>query len=236
MLGSDLLSRRSDHGEEPPEEAVLLPPNMFIGAINLDLISRILSALPSDSFAKYIQNALNNPAPSPHRHSLEDWSEQDGLLMFRGRTYVPDDLELHQEIVRSFHDLPSAGHPGRLGTLALVQPHYYWPGMSVFIKNFVTGCALCQQMKVNTHPTLPPLNPIAADPSALPFQTVTMDFITDLPLSNGCDTLLVVVDHDVSKAIVLIPTTKNVDALEMAALYHSHVYKRYGLPKRIISD
>ena len=112
MLGSDLLSRRSDHGEEPPEEAILLPPHMFIGAINLDLISRILSALPTDSFAKYIRNALSNPAPSPHRHSLEDWSEQDGLLMFRGRTYVPDELELRQEIVRSFHDLPSAGHPG----------------------------------------------------------------------------------------------------------------------------
>ena len=112
MLGSDLLSRWSDHGEEPPEEAILLPPHMFIGAINLDLISRILSALPSDSFAKYIRNALSNPAPSPHRHSLEDWSEQEGLLMFRGRTYVPDTLELWQEIVRSFHDLPSAGHPG----------------------------------------------------------------------------------------------------------------------------
>ena len=39
-------------------------------------------------------------------------------------------------------------------------------------------------MKTNTHPTTPPLNPIPADKDALPFSTVTMDFITDLPTSQ----------------------------------------------------
>ncbi|KAI5116939.1 hypothetical protein M0805_001496 [Coniferiporia weirii] len=35
-----------------------------------------------------------------------------------------------------------------------------------------------------------------------------MDFITDLPLSNNYDAIMVVVDHDSSKGIVLIPFTK----------------------------
>lgn len=63
-----------------------------------------------------------------------------------------------------------------------------------------------------------------------------MDFITDLPMSQGYDTLMVVVDHDVTKGIVLIPTVKTIDAIGTAALYHAHIYRRYGLPNRIISD
>ncbi|KAI5115710.1 hypothetical protein M0805_006204 [Coniferiporia weirii] len=47
---------------------------------------------------------------------------------------------------------------------------------------------------------------------------------------------MVVVDHDSSKGIVLIPCTKTLDALGMAKLYHDNVYKRFGLPKCIISD
>ncbi|KAI5115564.1 hypothetical protein M0805_002929 [Coniferiporia weirii] len=63
-----------------------------------------------------------------------------------------------------------------------------------------------------------------------------MDFITDLPLSNHYDSIMVVIDHDSSKGIVLIPCTKTLDALGMTKLYHDNVYKRFGLPKRIISD
>ena len=91
-------------------------------------------------------------------------------------------------------------------------------------------------MKTNTHPTTPPLNPIPADKDALPFSTVTMDFITDLPISQGFDSLMVVVDHDLTKAIVLIPCTKTIDAIGTARLYHDNVYRRFGLPNRIISD
>ncbi|KAI5115580.1 hypothetical protein M0805_009653 [Coniferiporia weirii] len=91
-------------------------------------------------------------------------------------------------------------------------------------------------MKINTHPTKPPLLLIPADPMMLPFQSVSMDFITDLPLSNHYDSIMVVVDHDSSKGIILIPCTKTIDALSMAKLYHDNVYRRFGLPKCIISD
>ncbi|KAI5117173.1 hypothetical protein M0805_005598 [Coniferiporia weirii] len=63
-----------------------------------------------------------------------------------------------------------------------------------------------------------------------------MDFITDLPLSNNYDSIMVVIDHDSSKGIVLIPCTKTLDAIGTAKLYHDNVYKHFGLPRRIISD
>ncbi|KAI5117189.1 hypothetical protein M0805_006080 [Coniferiporia weirii] len=63
-----------------------------------------------------------------------------------------------------------------------------------------------------------------------------MDFITDLPPSNNYDSIMVVVDHDSSKGIVLISCTKTLDALGTAKLYHNNVYQHFGLPRRIISD
>jgi hypothetical protein len=45
-----------------------------------------------------------------------------------------------------------------------------------------------------------------------PFQQVTMDFITDLPLSNGFDSIFIVVDQGLSKGVILCPCNKTIDA------------------------
>ena len=107
--------------------------------------------------------------------------------------------------------------------------------MTTFIKKYVEGCAKCQQMKVNTHPTTPPLTPIRSE-GGCPFGLITTDFITDLPESDGYDSLMVVVDHGSTKGVVFIPCNKTIDALGVVTLLLDHVYKRFGLPNKIISD
>ena len=57
------------------------------------------------------------------------------------------------------------------------------------LKKFIKGCAICQQMKSNTPLTAAPLMPITSH-AHCPFQQITMDFITDLPISNGYDSIL----------------------------------------------
>ena len=120
--------------------------------------------------------------------------------------------------------------------MANIQRYFWWPGIYVFVKSYVQRCALCQQMKVNTHPLAPPFAPIKADLHAYPFSTVTMNFITDLLESNGYNALYVVVDHDLTKTIVLISCTKTIDVIGTVKLYHDNVYQRFGLPNRIILD
>ena len=90
--------------------------------------------------------------------------------------------------------------------------------MITFIKNFVAGCATCQQMKVNTHPMTLPLSPIKSDVTH-PFSLVTTDFITDLPECDGYDSLMVMVDHGLTKGVILIPCNKTIDAMGTATLY-----------------
>ena len=63
-----------------------------------------------------------------------------------------------------------------------------------------------------------------------------MDLITDLPLSNGFDSILVVVDHRLMKGVILLPCNKTIIAKQVAELLLEHLYKRFRLPDKFISD
>src|SRR5258707_8196996 len=104
------------------------------------------------------------------------------------------------------------------------------------IMEFVQGCEECQQHKINNRPTKAPLQPIYQKLEALPFDTITLDFITKLPESKGSDSILTVTDHDCTKAAVFIPCREEISAEETATLYLQHMFLCYGLPSKIISD
>jgi transposase InsO family protein len=65
---------------------------------------------------------------------------------------------------------------------------------------------------------------------------VAVDFITKLPVSQGYDSIPTVTDHDCSKATIFIPCVEEISGEEIAALYAKHVFARYSLPTKIISD
>jgi chromodomain-containing protein len=69
-----------------------------------------------------------------------------------------------------------------------------------------------------------------------PFQYVSMDLITDLPTSEGYDSVLTIVDQGCLKATKFLPCRKTIDGPEVARLYLTHLIPLFGLPKRIISD
>ena len=70
----------------------------------------------------------------------------------------------------------------------------------------------------------------------MPFKTVAINFITKLPLSQGYDSILTVMDHNCTKAAIFIPCNEEINAEQMAALYLQRVVINFGLPNKIISD
>ena len=164
---------------------------------------------------------------------MNDWHMANGHLYFKGHMYIPPHEQ--QAITRSIHDSPTTGHAGRFCTKALLERNFWWPGLSSFVNAFIAGCAVCQQNKVNHHPTRPPLAPISSS-SPLPFKQLSVDLITDLPPSNGHDSLMVVVDHGLMKGVILIPCSKTIDAAGVAKLFLHHVFKCFGLHDSLISD
>lgn len=226
MIQSDALSRRPDYeeGEDKGEVAIILPESIFIATMEIPLKDWIQMAMEEDLFAIEAVEGLQKMNIPPLKTALTDWKIKDGLLFFKTRLYILLNALLRREIVSMHHDPPVMGHPGVFKTLELVRRNYWWPGLYSFIKRYVHECTDCQQMKVNTHPTTPPLNPIRSDPKALPFSTTSMDFITELPELKGYDALFVVVDRDLFKGIILIPYHKTMNAIETAELLHDNVY------------
>jgi len=64
---------------------------------------------------------------------------------------------------------------------------------------------------------------------------ILADFITKLPLVQGYNSILVVVDQ-LTKMVHFIPTTEKTLAEGLARLFRDNVWKLHRLPKSIISD
>lgn len=62
-----------------------------------------------------------------------------------------------------------------------------------------------------------------------------MDFVTGLPLSQGFDTIFVVVDR-VTKMGHLIPCNSTAGTAEVMAIFLAHFWKLHGLSDSIVSD
>jgi Integrase zinc binding domain/Integrase core domain len=128
------------------------------------------------------------------------------------------------------------GHPGELQTFNAVKEHYWWPGLRVFIKNYVQGCGTCQQFKIDRNPLKPAFMPIKGAKSTRPFASCSMDLITDLPPVDGYDSILVVVDRGNTKGAILIPTAETLTQKGAGQLLLDNLYKQFGLPDKMLSD
>ncbi len=70
----------------------------------------------------------------------------------------------------------------------------------------------------------------------MPFETVALDFITKLPISQGYDSILTMMDHDCTKAAVFIPCKESMTAKETTGLIVQHIFPQFRLPLKFISD
>ena len=107
--------------------------------------------------------------------------------------------------------------------------------MSSFVHHFIAGCALCQQMKVNTHPVTPTLSPLSSTCSCL-FQQLSVNLVTGLPPSHGFNSLLVVVGHGLLKGVILSPCNKTINTKGVTELFFQKVFLQFGLHDHLISD
>lgn len=97
----------------------------------------------SEAYDKQLRKAIEEVkrgGPRALQKDMEDWDTEEGLILFRGKVYVPKDPELRHRVVALHHDTLPTGHPGRWKTYELLSCTYWWPGMSVFVEKYVTGC------------------------------------------------------------------------------------------------
>ena len=240
---ADALSRRADYlfNKVPLEPTPIFDPDVFLDALeptNVDLfVSLSLEDLPrltqEDEFVQRVRaylenNHLNKPHPNVQEFRYDDYRH---LLYWKERIYVPEPLRTYVTALR--HDFRLGGHLGDTKTVELVLRDYWWPGLRRFVRTYVTSCSTCQQTKVPRHKPDGLLQPLPTP--TIPWSYISMDFITDLPESEGCTVIMVVVDLLTKMSHFIgfpkMPTSKN-----MADVFLRRIVKFHGFPEVIVSD
>jgi reverse transcriptase-like protein/integrase-like protein len=110
------------------------------------------------------------------------------------KIYLEDDPDKRREVLHELHSSSSVGHPGITNTWSLVSRHYEGPQLYMFIEQYIWGCPYCQESKTNIPQKWAPLQRFDTHVDQGPFQYVSMDLITDLPFSEGHNSILTIID------------------------------------------
>jgi hypothetical protein len=68
-----------------------------------------------------------------------------------------------------------------------------------------------------------------------PWNSISMDFIEQLPCSSSYTEILVIVDR-LTKQAIFIPTCDTITSADLAKLFVLHVFSKHGVPSHVTSD
>ncbi|KAI2657028.1 Transposon Tf2-6 polyprotein [Labeo rohita] len=137
------------------------------------------------------------------------------------RTYVP--AALRQRVLSEVHSVPSSGHPGIEATLHLLRNRFWWATLRADTITFIKQCITCNTSKAQRQLPAGLLQPLPVPKR--PWSHLAVDFVTDLPSSQGHTTILSVVDR-FSKGCRFIPFPKLPSAMETAEALCNAVFFR----------
>src|SRR5258705_10916237 len=131
------------------------------------------------------------------------------------------------------HDYPTSGQFGQNKTLDLSRRNYTWPSVRSFIKDYCKSCTPCARSKAPRHRPYGHLRQLPIPEK--PWNSISMDFIEQLPSSEGYTAILVIVDR-LSKQAIFIPTYDTITSMQLAKLFVLHVFSKHGVPSHVTSD
>ena len=140
------------------------------------------------------------------------------LIRLQGvwRIYVPSCPTIKQQLLWQHHDHPTAGHVGIKKTYDNLSRIFYWQGMYAYTEEYVQTCTRCRASKSLSQKPAGLLQPLSIPTRR--WATVSLNFITGLPLSRqGHDAILTMVDA-LSKMAHFIPTTTTASAEDVVHL------------------
>src|SRR5258705_3030466 len=101
------------------------------------------------------------------------------------------------------------------------------------VKDYMASCATCTCAKSPRHKPYGKLKQLPI-PSRL-WSSISMDFIEQLPDSEGFSAILVIVNH-LTKQAIFIPSHDMVDTPQVAQLFLIHIFSKHRVPVHVTSD
>ncbi|GFU21959.1 transposon Tf2-8 polyprotein [Trichonephila clavipes] len=184
---------------------------------------------------------LKDPSGRLARWALRLQEHDFDVKYKTGRIFDPDGKlwlpvipkHLRADILRHFHDAPTAGHLGFAKTYDRIRKRFYWPGMYRNVVRYVMHCRECQRRK--SVPQRPPGRLVPIPPAIAPFHRIGIDLLGRFPKSaHGNKWIIVCTDYSTRYAITKALPTAEVD--EIAKFLLEEIVLRHGAPRVIITD
>jgi hypothetical protein len=176
----------------------------------------------------YLQDSSFNVANPPAGVAFDP---NNGIYWITGKIFVPNISTLKERLTNEFQN--SVGRPDYELTYSVILRAFYWPNLRKEVKSFVKTCPKCQRIKPRTEKPYGSSMPLTVPTK--PWDSVSMDFITNLPNVDEYDAILTVV-CTLSKMTHFIPCNSTVNSRQLAKLFLDNVYRLHGLPRFLIGD
>jgi hypothetical protein len=77
--------------------------------------------------------------------SVPNYTFSGGVLMFKNRLWVGNDMGLQQQLIAAMHSSALGGHSGIPATYNKLNQFFYWPGLKKVVHTFVRSCTVCNR-------------------------------------------------------------------------------------------
>lgn len=164
---------------------------------------------------------------------LKGFTLEHGQLRHKGRFVLPKTSSFIDVLLNEYHDSPIGGHAGENKTYSRLATNWFWEGMRKRVAAYVKACGVCQKQKTSTLQLAGLLQPLPI-PSQI-WEHISLDFVEGLPMSQGKNSVLVVVDR-LSKYAHFIGLKHPYTASSVAAVFVREIVRLHGYPTSIVSD
>ncbi|XP_055599014.1 uncharacterized protein LOC129748419 [Uranotaenia lowii] len=204
-----------------------------------DALSRSIAAIDSPSTTWY-DSMLHKVVSRPDDYV--DFRVENGqLLKYISVPDYPHDANFAWKRVPRTEDIAkiiedshnSSFHSGYERTLARIRQRYYWPRMTVEIRNFVRHCTTCKEVKPSHVAMVPEMGKMRL--ADRPWQMISVDFIGPLPRSRKGNQHLLVVSDYFSKWVLVQPV-KKIASSTLCVILKDQWFMKNSVPEIIITD
>jgi len=189
------------------------PQSVKLGMLKIDneFLKSIKEAQKED--VKFVDVLIASNQTEDNDFKVND----QGVLRFRGRICILDNDEMKKMILEESHRSSLSIHLGATKMYHDLKKLFWWSGLKRDVTQFVYSCLICQKSKVEHQKPAGLMTPL--DVPLWKWDSISMDFVTNLPNTpKGNDAIWVVFDR-LTKSVHFIPINITFPVSQLTEIY-----------------
>ena len=196
--------------------------------------------VPRETFKAALHKVLDKKATAAYVKVKEQLLIKNGLLYWKTQQGQADKIVFQFVVPQKYRGTTldgchqEAAHQGQHCSTALMQDHFWWPGMTQDLRNHIKKCGCCR--KYEAAPPVVPMKPLACSG---PEELLHVDFTSieeTVPLKEDPVIRNVLVLQDHFSKYVVVYEVKDQTAHTAAETLRNGYFRLFGAPAYLVTD